>query len=477
MATLSPTTGRLSKNTYMRPLITILLATLFFGHHTFAQKLLGVASGNNCVMESMFLNPANLGGCDDKYLIPLISTNVFIDNNLGTLSSLGKLMRSNKKKNGNNTSLFTYGGNPKFSMIAPMIELQGPGIIRSIDGLHSLAFTTRLRIFNQFYNFDKLLFQISTNTPDNTTVTADLKNFKWTLHMWSEAGLSYGGVLWRDEKQQLKIGTKVNILGGIAYAGLDGKKLNLAYKSDVDSISANNADLVFSNSISGTDNSISSSQILDNVLGGSGHGFSVDAGLVYVLLKGRKQKNENIAPDHKLSLSLSATDFGYITYNSLTTTSISGSGYISSTGISANVKNFSDFNGYLRSKGFRDETVTKADVVYLPATINAGIDYNFFTSYYASLIYIFNFSNDFNFGNKYFSQVTLTPRYDTKKYSVGIPITYNSLTRNLRFGIGFRAGSFFAGSDDILLLVANHQYGFGFYIGGFLKVGRSQKNQ
>ena len=77
-----------------------------------------------------------------------------------------------------------------------------------------------------------------------------------------------------------------------------------------------------------------------------------------------------------------------------------------------------------------------------------------------------NVANRENFGNSYYNQLTITPRYDTRLFSVGLPLTYSMLSNSFKAGIGVRVSGFFFGSDDMMALFANHQYGFNFYVGG-----------
>jgi OOP family OmpA-OmpF porin len=73
-------------------------------------------------------------------------------------------------------------------------------------------------------------------------------------------------------------------------------------------------------------------------------------------------------------------------------------------------------------------------------------------------------------GNYYYNQVTVTPRYDTRVFSVGLPVTYGMQSNSIKMGLGARVAGFFMGSDDMLALFSNNQYGFNFYAGAFIPI-------
>ena len=473
----------------MKKLALSLTCFVCFLSYAHAQRFIGVATGNEDMMNALYLNPANIGGCHEKFIISILSVNTSVDNNLGTIASAGTLLKNIKGNKPAAQSLFTFNGNTKFSMLAPMAEIRGPGIIFAINDQHSIAFTTRLRAFNQFYNFDKLLYNVVTQAGDQGSLNVNMKDFKWTVHLWSEAGFSYGGIIEDNEKYQVKIGVKINLLGGVGYFGLTGNNLDVKYIKGVDSFAANNADLQFSSNIYGVDNSVSSSLVLDNIFGGGGRGFGGDAGITYVSRKGNTP-DDGDEPEHnyKFALSLSVTDIGSITYNEMSSTTFKGSGYVSPDGLSTNIKNYGNLNQYIASKGYQQSDSVKADLVYMPTSVLLGIDYHIKHKLFVNTLIAANIADDFHYGNKFFTQFTVAPRYDSKKFSLGMPVTYNTfslgmpvtyntLTQNIRVGLGARLGGFFMGSDDMLLFFMNHQYGFNFYCGAVVKIHRKAESE
>ncbi len=110
--------------------------------------------------------------------------------------------------------------------------------------------------------------------------------------------------------------------------------------------------------------------------------------------------------------------------------------------------------------------------MYLPTALILSADYYIDRCFYVNATYAGNLANRQNFGNSYYSQVTVTPRYDTRLFSLGLPVSYSMLDKTMKMGLGVRVSGFFIGSDDMLALFANHQYGFNVYMGGSVPIYR-----
>jgi hypothetical protein len=443
-----------------------------------AQRYFGIATSEWNDVNSIYLNPANIAGSHEKISVGIISFNLGVDNNLGTFSSIGNIGNS-LNSNGGTNSLFSNSGQANFSMIVPSGEVRGPSIIVKINSKQSIAFTTRIRVINQLNNFDQSLFNTITNpsfTP-NSTYTVKAQNFNWTAHLWSEAGLTYSVILAQDDRNQLKAGATLRYLGGIGYLALKGNNLDLNYSSGKDSFYAANSDLQYTSNVVSTRsaifNGINTSDLLGNFFGSNqGSGVGADLGFVYSFNPGGGMYSEKYNPGqgYKLKFSASVTDLGSINYKAQnnSTVIVTGNGYITGNGLKNNVKNASDFRNYIVNQGFTGDTTARSTRIFLPSALLLSGDYNVYQKFFVNATYINNLANRQSFGNSYYNQVTLTPRYDTKLITVGLPITYSMLANDLKMGIGFRISGFFVGSDDMLALFSNHQYGFGFYMGGYI---------
>jgi hypothetical protein len=357
-------------------------------------------------------------------------------------------------------------------MLAPYVEVRGPGAMVNFHGKHSLALTSRLRGMNQFNNFDRSLYQTITDPDFSAGGNIDLtsKNFNYTAHIWSELGLSYGVVLLDAEDSRVKAGITLRYLGGIGYVGLKGVNLDAHFRAGNDSFYAENSDVEFASNILSTRNALvngfSNNSLLSQFFGAkTGGGLGADAGLVYELINNKKPGR-----DYLLRLSASVIDLGRIKYKQENNfnAEVTGNGYITGNGLVNNVRSYEDFRTYVVGQGFRADTVRRDTKVYMPTRLVLGGDYNLRGNYYINATFVGNLAYRQNFGNSYYNQLTVTPRYDTRLLSIGVPVTYSGLTNSLRAGLGIRFSGFFVGSDDMLALVVRKQYGFNFYVGGFV---------
>ena len=453
-----------------RSLFAFLLLTLFTINSN-AQRFLGVATCNFNRTSSMYLNPANLVDDGQMFCVHLRSYNIRVDHTLGTsgIASISRgLNNSNSDSTDRSTSIFTNSGKKNFSMILPELTVHGPGIAVSIGPKHSVAVTTGIRVMNQFNNFDQSLYNTITNTAGVTSQNYSFisRKFNWTAHMWNEIALSYAGVVLDNGGNQLKVGVTLRRLGGVGYISLKGNNFDVNYFSDADSFYASHSDLEFASNVindsTAVFNGINAANLFSKFFGATaGTGIGGDIGVVY------KREQE-----HDLVFSAAVTDLGAIKYTRKKSAiiNIKGNGSITGDGLSDNSGDATAFENYMKQQGFSIDTSSAAAKVHMPTTLIIGADYQVNERFYVNALFISNLANRQNFGNSYYNQITLTPRYDTRLLSVALPITYSALAHDMKLGVGIRFSGFFIGSDDMLALFSNHQYGAGVYLGGFVPI-------
>ncbi len=481
-------------------LILIVLANL----SAFGQRYFGIATSNWSGTNALYLNPANIADDRDKFSINLISFNVGIDNDLGTINTGNVLKQFVKGDSTGLNKIVNIKNKGAFNMMAPNAEVRLPGFMFSINHRNSIALTMSVRAMNQFSNFDQTLFRVlsganTINTAvDNTIV--NLKDFRWMLHAWSQIGLTYSTVVLEKPKHQVKLGLTVNYLGGIAYAGFKGNQLTATYHvannsktglPDSTTMDVTSSDVEYGSNVlkntSELQNGISTVDIANYLFGKKGGvGIGADVGIVYEFRPGYPERYEYEMDGmnhfdytknmYKLRVSVSVTDIGSINYNqnNLTAT-MSGSGHISSNDPATNFSNFSDVRNYAVTHGFSlDTSNSKSQRVYLPTALLAGIDYHIVGRVYVNATYMADLTNHNNFGTYYYNQATVTPRYDSRNLSIGVPVTYSSLNDNIKVGLGIRYSGFFIGSDDVMAALTNNQTGFNVYFGAFVPINKKK---
>ena len=471
----------------MKNWIKIVIVIISFSSAAQAQKNLGIATGNWSVLNSSYLNPANIADSKDKFALDIVMINAGLDNNLGSLNNKKGIIGT--IKDGDTKNLFNFSDRKTISLLAPYAEVRGPSLMLNIAPKHSIAFTTRIRGMNQLNNFDRSLYQ----TISDPTYTADgnydfsSKNFNYTAHVWSEVDFSYAAVLLDRGNNKLKAGVTLRYLGGIGYIGLKGNNLDAHYNSGADSFYASHTDLEFASNLLSTrtaiTNGITKNSLLSQFFGAkAGSGFGADLGIVYEFIpdelrsrynmNGTKNITNHSGVEYKWRLAASITDIGSIKYASSNNSNanVSGDGYITGKGLTDNVKTFDEFRAYAIKQGFHADTNKVDTRVYMPTAMLINFDYYIKGHFFANVTYVGNVANRRNFGNSFYSQATLTPRFETSRFGIGLPVTYSMLSNSTKIGLGLRFSAFYVGSDDMLALFTNGQYGFNFYLGGSVQI-------
>lgn len=452
-----------------------------------AQYNLGIATSNWSGTNVLTQNPAAIADSRERFTIDIFSVNGGIDNNLGTFTSLTGL--NNAINNGNLNNLFSFSNNTTFSLVAPYARVTLPGFMWSINHKHSIALVNSINVMNQFNNFDQSLFRTvgDPNYVINGNVTSlTSKNFNYTAQLWTSTGFTYAGVVLDNEEHLVKVGATLRYMRGIGYIGLKGNNMDILYKANNDSVHVSNSDLEFASNILNTKNAIlngnaSNSNFLNQIFGGStGVGLGGDIGVIYDYMPGyassrydmdgREGLTDYSRNRYLLRFSVSVMDIGSIAYSAANNSNahVTGNGYITGQGLSDSVKDYNDFRNYAVQHGFTADTAHQATRVYMPTTLHVAVDYNIYRNFYINATYISNLANRMNFGNSYYDQFTVTPRYDRRMLSIALPITYSTLTKGMKMGVGVRYSGFFIGSDDMLALISNNQSGLNVYVGGFV---------
>lgn len=456
-----------------------------------AQRHIGIATSNWSGTNGLYLNPANIGDSRHKFVIDLFSVDFGVNNNLAKFNSGSIIDYAQDPDNNDLADAFEFQNNDKFSLMAPYAEIHLPGLIYSINRKHSLALTSRVRVMSQFNDFNQNLYRtiIDRDFVDSmgANYTVSSGPFNFTAHGWSEIGLSWGGVLYDGGEHFIKGGITLRYLMGAGYLGMNSNRgIDAVSYGGQDSVQINNSDLNFGTTLANNNSSFGNS-IGDFLFNSAGNGVGGDVGFVYEWRPDHAKYKYDMdcktgliddgANKYKLRVSLSVTDMGAITYKGSNnfTMNITGSGYVKGNTLGDSVSNYDDLRAYAVNHGFTVDSSTGATTtkVKLPTSLIFGLDYNVAKNFYVNAMYINNLANRSGFGNSYYNQITVTPRYDIRAVSVGVPLSYSFLTKSLKAGVGVRAGGFFIGSDDIGAMFSSAQ-GFNFYFGAYIPINKKK---
>ncbi len=466
-------------------LIFCLLATLLAGRDVaIGQRYLGIATDGWSAINTLYLNPANVAGREEKIAINLFSFDLGAYSNIGKLSSAGNLFGEIGKRSAYN--LFNNSGSKSFSNIAPDAEIRGPGILISVDNRNTFAISTGFRAINQITNFSPLFYN-SITTPGNAANASGsntFANFNWTSHMFSQVGFSWSTVVLGPATHQINVGITAHYLAGVGYTSLRGSSLNVEYTKGSDSFLAKNTSIEYaSNFATGGDvlgNGIDASKMLSSLIEFSNNsGISADFGVSY-FYRPKENFKEDITSGngYKLRVSASVTDLGYITYKGDKNgeLAVTGKGYITGNGLLNNSRNFADFSKYLSDQNFRLGHFGYDMTIYLPTSFILMADYQIKNRWYLNFTYAKNLMNKPEYANSYADQISFIPRYDSRVFSLGIPISYSALNNGVKAGFGIRYTAFFAGTDNLFSFVSSSTNGFGFYVGANIPVFKEKEN-
>lgn len=432
-----------------------------------AQHNLAVATSNWSCINSIFLNPANIAESREKRSVNAFAGSFSVDNNVGPFNASNGLVVA--VGDGKTNNMFSYTNNSKISMIAPYLNIIGPGAVKRIDSASSIAITSRLRGMNQFNFFDQTIFHAFNDpkyTPEEDMLSLP-RGFVYTAHMWLEIGGSYARTMYNKDGHKLKLGGTFRYLMGIAYVGVQGTSMNTTFTKGKTTFHSSNTDIEYASNTLNTytyqGSNFAKSFFNLFTHGNFGHGIGGDVGGVYeYTAPGTKAKDGYTA-----KASLSICDIGAIGYSKRVNTNqvINGEGNISAKGILDNVKNFANMEKYVEKQGFTATTRNKSTVVYMPAHMIMSGDYHLEKQYYVTALALINLANRHAYGNSFYNQFSVVPRYETKNLTMGLPITYGVLSRRLKLGAGLQFMNFYLGSDDMLAFFSKSQYGINIYAG------------
>ncbi len=479
----------------MKKYFTLALFYLLIStYQTNAQGYLGVANSNYSAIDGLFLNPSSIADSRHKFSLNLYSINAFGNNNELSFDY------RNLIKDGRNKDSIQLGRylksivNKNIDLTLPFLEVRGPSLFYSINKKNSIGLITRMRLLNQFNNFDGQVFNALAHgyvNTGNAFAVNDKSPYYWTSHLVTDLGISYATVLLDNGKNFLKAGVTAKLYRGSAIVFMDGKNIDGTYYPQPDSLAVNSVDFTLKTDIKNDkanqlNNFNSYSGFYDQFFGKSAAtGFGGDLGLTYeyrpdaesyyYTMDGDNHVYDNTVNKYKFKVTASVLDIGYLKYKNIRELHVTGSGQL------PNLDNF-DFSNYsvvkqqLADAGFTlDERFNKTLVVNMPTSAVIGLDVKAAKNIYVNATYLQSVVNKKeSAGNYYASQVSLVPRYETRLFDVGIPITYNASSKDVKAGLGFRIGFLTIGSDDLLGLTSSKSKGFNFYFGARINIANKK---
>lgn len=428
-----------------------------------AQEFAGYRSGNFTGVNAVFFNPANIADSRYRFAFNLFSASTMAGNNkasFNTKTIAGSFDTDNVKN-----KLLSSGPGASSGMVS--VNLHGPSLMITTGKKSAIALTSRFRTMANMIDIDgQLASQIINDVNDDVsfpyTITSN-ENMRLAVTAWSEFGLSYARTFLDNGAHFLKAGVSVKYLAGVANGYLNINQLNASINDDgsenpylqntTGRIGAGYAGVSLSDVESPKSLKINST------------GFGGDIGVVYEFRPGHagyKTAEGSWMRDrnkYKLKVGLALLDIGRINFKR--DQNRSGNYELHITGHErlylSEFENLEleNYNAYFQS---RPQYFTPAvddiskQVFALPATLQLDVDYRLYRGFYASLAAQVPFTGTSVANNRYYSNFTLTPRYEGKFLGLYVPVNYNSLT-HFNAGVSLRLGPAFIGSGSVLSAV------------------------
>jgi hypothetical protein len=457
----------------------LLLLTLFsaISSISFSQGFLGIANSDYSAVDGMYINPSAIADSRYKFSFNIYAHNAFANNNQLKFDypALIKDARQNDTVVLNN--YLRAIDNKKVDLTLPFLEIRGPSMFYSFKNKSAVGLVIRTRLLNQFHDMDGHFYNIITQGLDIDGNSFNINSqvpYYWTSHLLTDLGLSYAMVVMNKGSHFLKAGVTAKLYRGNEMLYMNGNGINGTYYIDEDSLTIENMNYTLNTNLG---NARSNELDNFNTLGGffdvffgkpAGSGFGGDIGFTYEYRpdtisspSGKFQSGK-----YKYRLTFSVLDIGRVKYDNIQEMKVTGTGRIANVS-DFNFANYDEVVEQLTEAGLTvTELSSKTVSVRLPTTGVFGADMQLKNRWYLNTTYLFSFCSNKNTpGNHYSGQISLIPRYQSKHFDAGLPLTYNSSSEDIKVGLGLRAGILTLGSDDLLGLISGESYGFNFYFG------------
>ena len=333
----------------------------------------------------------------------------------------------------------------------------------------SIAFGANIRTYTNLktssYNFIDTLDNVTNFlqiNPNINSINAQLRH-----SAWFEGYISYARTLSDNEFGRLNAGLTVRVSRGLsgAYANID----NIAYSSSfqpggtVYNVTAANMAYGYSSNYDRWKDANTSSQNLNDFVSYTEGGASIDAGVEYLIKpQGTTSFNDDEEDyyDYDWKLGLSLLDIGGNQFKYGTESRLINGAKANITGTTLDNKFDSTVNSFPR---FNDSLATIINggqiggkfTVLNPTRLVANVDHyltgNFYLNAQLSINIPLTFLKKYKLQVKEINLLTITPRWETKRYGFYLPIQFNTQNQ-FWVGAAFKAGPLLLGIHNVVNL-------------------------
>jgi len=423
-----------------------------------AQEDLGISNSNYAGVNGIRLNPSSMVDSWAFMDIHLVGSSVFADNNYVYLSKDEfSFWNDVDLSGGDNTSIPEPKMNDNNSKKHGVVDaaVYGPSFMISHKN-SAFAFHTGVRTYTNINNISpevaKFIANGLTYTPQHGINFLHDK-FRVNTMSWGEVGLSYGTIVYKQEKHMITAAATIKKL-----IGLQAVSINV---ENVDYEVIDTTDLQV--------NDITAQYGFGDVGFNSGKGWGGDIGFTYKRMKEdvtyyvpHSQSNSCGHIDHDYKIGVSLIDIGAIkftdaTYGGLNNSSAYWNGYDST-----DVDGIEGADSLIQSY-FSNVTSGTEFKSTMPMALSVQFDKNFGKGFFMNFTAVQGITGVKKMGLHRSSIIGITPRFETKRFEVAVPISVYEFQRP-HVGLAFRFNSVIIGSDNIApFFVRSNVYGADIY--------------
>lgn len=445
--------------------LKVLFVLFVFPIVLLSQTSHGFAFDNYNGIYGVTANPAN--SVDSKYNIHV---NVLSYNQLGS-SDMGSLHNFQLEAvpngfNGLNFSNNFEDGKDGYSFGHSDIML--PSVVWNFHENFAIGLVSRYRSMFDYNNVNGNLLQVLSANPQQTNdFTFDNQELNNTAHSFTEFGLNLSAVVVNSNYHFVKFGGTIKYYSGERATEVAGSLSGSLNNNDLQ-IGQNTANpLIHLNTAENTGAASSQESFVSSAFNfsNSGSGVGGDVGIVYEWRPRETNRvnvrsNSSAVNKYKIKISASVLDVGTISYKEALKDSI----IVNST---ANVVSNNTINqeNNLIANLIASENSTniprQGEVKFaLPRSLHLNFDYIILNdnNYYININYVksLNTATDL-YANTQMDMVTLTPRYETRKFSIYLPVSLVSNTGEITAGLGARYGPVTIGVAALSSMFTNNK--------------------
>lgn len=453
----------------------ICLSILFISTLTQAQQqYAGYRSSNYTGVNGVFFNPASIADSRYNWDLNILAINVGGANNNVLLN--GKAATYYDLDDDYLDRLLQKNGSRKINAFANT-DILGPSFMLKVNPKTSFAISTRLRVLSNVKDFDGTLAQGIETSASNSSFPYNISvsnRQSYTINAWYDLGLSMGRILSDKGKHFFKAGITVKYIAGMGNNYVNINELNGTMNKDGSGnyyLSSTTASLT-----TGVGGRSFDDRLAKDIFKAPSTGVGGDLGFIYEYRPDWSNTNWLNHDKYKFRVSVALMDIGFIRYkvNPLYSSSYA---VLVAPAQQLYVRNLAK-KSVTELKSYFDENPYFTDTrdisgkynVELPATLQAGIDWNLGKRFYVDLSGQIALHDDDNYQNAYYQHnITLTPRYEGKFFGVYVPVNYNTLS-DFNAGLSLRVGPLFVGSGSFFTMLAGESKQTDLHIG--LRIGK-----